>query len=83
MPIAGSRLYERGTITEMELCLVVAAIGLYMGTPFNCTHEPNMPSPMAGQISCGQRQLPTPGISEKTPRKDEVSLSETANGQLK
>ncbi|OCC14731.1 Biotin synthase [Dissulfuribacter thermophilus] len=48
IPIAGSRLYEKGTITEMELSLVVAAIGLYMGTPFNCTHEPNMPSLMAG-----------------------------------
>jgi biotin synthase len=48
IPVPGSRLYEKGTISEMELSLAVAAVGLYMGTPFNCTHEPNMPSLMAG-----------------------------------
>lgn len=48
--VPGSELERYGMISEMRLALYVAVVRLAMGysAPLNCTHEPNLPSVVAG-----------------------------------
>jgi len=50
IPVAGTALASRGTISELELAKIVAVVRLVMGDSVraNCTHEPNLPSLLAG-----------------------------------
>lgn len=50
IPVAGTRLASRGTISELELAKIVAVVRLVMGDSVSahCTHEPNLPSLLAG-----------------------------------
>jgi biotin synthase len=50
IPVAGTALASRGTISELELARIVAVVRLVMGDSVkaHCTHEPNLPSLLAG-----------------------------------
>jgi len=50
IPVPGTGLASRGMISELELARVVAVVRLVMGdsAKANCTHEPNLPSLLAG-----------------------------------
>ena len=50
IPVAGTALACRGTISELELARIVAVVRLVMGDSVraHCTHEPNLPSLLAG-----------------------------------
>jgi biotin synthase len=50
IPVAGTALASRGTISELELARIVAVARLVMGDSVkaHCTHEPNLPSLLAG-----------------------------------
>jgi len=50
IPVAGTPLGNRGTISELELAKIVAVVRLVMGDSVSahCTHEPNSPSLLAG-----------------------------------
>ena len=50
IPVAGTALASRGTISELELAKIVAVVRLVMGDSVraHCTHEPNLPSLLAG-----------------------------------
>jgi len=50
IPVAGTALASRGTISELELARIVAVVRLVMGDSVkaHCTHEPNLPSVLAG-----------------------------------
>jgi len=65
IPVAGTPLGNRGTISELELAKIVAVIRLVMGDSVSahCTHEPNSPSLLAGanliwaECGCNPRDL--------------------------
>ena len=50
IPVAGTALASRGTISELELAKIVAVVRLVMDDSVraHCTHEPNLPSLLAG-----------------------------------
>jgi len=50
IPVGGTPLGNRGTISELELAKIVTVVRLVMGDSVSahCTHEPNSPSLLAG-----------------------------------
>ena len=71
IPIPGTEIAKRGTITELRMAQIVAVTRLGMPRTVlgNCTHEPCTLGALPGLICSGPRGGPTPEILRRRQRK--------------